>query len=126
MRNIYPQHKSKNKIRIMVIDFEKEKEEEIKGFKGGKGTFLKRATKFGNVNIMRNILPAGCSIGMHTHDENYEIMYVIKGEITYIYDGIEEIAKAGEVHYCPCGHTHCAENRTNKEAEFLAVVAETK
>ena len=110
----------------MIINFDKENEQQIVGFKGGKGTFLKRAVELDNVNIMRNILPAGSSIGMHTHEGNYEIMYVTRGEITYIYDGTEETAKAGEVHYCPCGHTHCAENRTNKEAEFLAIVAETK
>jgi mannose-6-phosphate isomerase-like protein (cupin superfamily) len=53
-------------------------------------------------------------------------MYIIKGKITFVCDGTEETVHAGEVHYCPCGHTHSAENRTAEDAEFFAIVPETK
>ena len=62
----------------------------------------------------------------YTHNGNCEVMYILKGEITFIYDGKEETAYAGDVHYCPCNHTHTAENRTNEDAEFFAIVPETK
>lgn len=110
----------------MIIDFTKIEEKKIEGFKGGKGEFFTRMADDGNVKIMRNVLPAGSTIGIHAHNGNIEVMYIIKGEITFIYDGKEETAKEGDVHYCPCGHTHCAENRTTEDAEFFAVVPQTK
>ena len=88
----------------MIIDFEKTEEKVVESFKGGNGTLIMRAADDGKVKIMRNTLTAGSSIGMHT----------------------EETVHAGEVHYCPCGHTHSAENRTAEDAEFFAIVPETK
>ena len=100
----------------MIIDFEKTEEKVVENFKGGNGTLIMRAADDGKVKIMRNTLTAGSSIGMHTHE----------GEITFVCDGTEETVHAGEVHYCPCGHTHSAENRTAEDAEFFAIVPEMK
>lgn len=110
----------------MIIDFNNIEEKHIEGFKGGNGPFLTRMSDDGKVKIMRNILQPGSSIGLHTHKGNCEVMFVLKGEITFTCDGQKETAKAGEVHYCPEGHNHCAENLTNEDAEFFAVVAEGK
>ena len=52
-------------------------------------------------------------------------MYILKGTITFTFDGKTETASAGDVHYCPSGHTHCAENKTSEDAEFFAIVPET-
>ena len=110
----------------MIIDFEKTEEKVVENFKGGNGKLIMRAADDGKVKIMRNILQPGSSIGLHTHEGNCEVMFVLKGEITFTCDGQKETAKAGEVHYCPEGHNHCAENLTNEDAEFFAVVAEGK
>lgn len=110
----------------MIIDFNKTEEKPIDGFKGGNGPFLSKTVDDGRVKIMQNILPAGSSIGLHKHEDNCEIMYILKGTITFTYDGRTETASAGEVHYCPCGHTHQAENKTNEDAVFVAVVAESR
>ena len=108
----------------MLINFNNLEQKRIEGFKGGKGLFLSKLADDGKVKIMHNILPAGSSIGMHTHNGNCEVMYVLRGEITFTYDGKKEIAHAGDVHYCPNGHSHCAENLTEDEAEFFAIVPE--
>ena len=110
----------------MIINFENTTKKEVENFKGGKGKLIMRSADDGKVKIMRDILTAGSSIGMHTHKGNCEVMYIIKGEITFICDGKEETTHAGEVHYCPEGHSHCAENRTEEDAEFFAIVPETK
>ena len=110
----------------MIINFKEIEAKHVDGFKGGKGDFVTKLADDGNVKIMLNTLPAGSSIGIHTHNGNCEVMYILKGEITFIYDGKEETAYAGDVHYCPCNHTHTAENRTNEDAEFFAIVPETK
>lgn len=109
----------------MIINFDNTEEKVAEAFKGGKGRLIMRTADDGKVKIMREILPAGSSIGEHTHEGNCEVMYIIKGEITYVCDGKEETARAGEVHYCPAGHTHSAENRSNEDAEFFAIVPET-
>ena len=106
----------------MIIDFNNIEEKHIEGFKGGNGPFLTRMSDDGKVKIMRNILQPGSSIGLHTHEGNCEVMFVLKGEITFTCDGQKETAKAGEVHYCPEGHTHAFENRTDHEALYLAIV----
>ncbi len=110
----------------MIIDFEKIERKEVEGFKGGNGPFLTKLADDGKVKIMHNILPPGSSIGLHTHEGNCEIMYILKGEITFTYDGNKETAKVGDVHYCPEGHSHLAENLTNEDAEFFAIVPQTK
>lgn len=110
----------------MIINFNNIEEKKVDGFKGGNGLFLTKLADDGKVKIMHNILPAGSSIGMHTHKDNCEVMYILKGTITFTYDGKEETASTGDVHYCPAGHCHCAENRTSEDAEFFAIVPETK
>ena len=110
----------------MIIDFKKIEEKHVDGFKGGNGPFLTKLADDGKVKIMHNILPAGSSIGMHTHEGNCEVMYILRGTITFTYDGHTETATAGQVHYCPCGHEHHAENLTNEDAEFFAIVPEMK
>lgn len=106
----------------MIINFDNIAEKQIEGFKGGKGNFIMRMIDDGHVKIMRNKLPAGSKIGKHTHNSNCEIMFILKGSITFIYDGNRETASAGEIHYCPNGHVHEAINETDNDAEFLAIV----
>ena len=108
----------------MIIDFKNIEEKKVDGFKGGNGPFLTKLADDGKVKIMHNVLPAGSSIGLHTHEGNCEVMYILRGTITFHYDGKTETASAGEVHYCPCGHAHSAENLTTEDAEFFAIVPE--
>lgn len=108
----------------MIINFDEKEEQVIKGFKGGKGEFRSRRFDDGEVKVMRNILPPGSQIGLHTHTADSEVMYILKGTITFHCDGNTEIANAGDVHYCPRGHEHYAENLTNEDAEFIAVVTQ--
>lgn len=110
----------------MIIDFNQIEEKHVDGFKGGKGPFLTKLADDGKVKIMHNILPPDSSIGLHTHTTDCEVMYILKGTITFRCNGKTETASAGEVHYCPCGQEHTAENLTDEDAEFFAVVPATK
>lgn len=110
----------------MIIDFDKAEEQKVEGFKGGNGAFLTRRFDDGNVKIMKNILPPASSIGLHEHIGNCEVMLITKGIITFTYDGKQETASAGQIHYCPNGHQHMAENLSDEDAEFIAFVPEMK
>lgn len=108
----------------MIIDFEKIPEAHLIGFKGGKGALDTRNYVDDKVKIMYSSLRPGASSGLHTHDENCEIIFIVSGEGTFHYDGKVEKARAGEVHYCPKGHSHYMENLTDHDLIYLAIVAE--
>ena len=40
----------------------------------------------------------------------------------FCYDGQEEVCRVGQAHYCPEGHAHAFENRTDHDALYLAIV----
>ena len=108
----------------MVIDFDNIKEENIMNFKGGHGELLTRNYVDGKCKIMKSCLRPGASNGLHQHDGNSEIVYVVSGTATFHYDGKVETVAEGQVHYCPEGHSHYMENNTNVDLQYLAIVPE--
>ena len=93
----------------MIIDFDKIAEEHIEGFKGGEGKLDMRAYVDDKARIMY-------STG------TFEAMYVLSGELTVHYDDTTEVARVGQMHYCPEGHFHWFENRTDHDVVYLAIV----
>ena len=87
----------------MIIDFDKIKETHIDNFKGGEKYIAAK-------------------IGLHTHTESSEIVYILKGKATIIYDNCEEIVTQGQIHYCPEGHSHALFNKGEENIEYLAIV----
>ena len=85
----------------MVIDFEKIAEAHLEGFKG-----------------------PGASTGLHVHEGNCEIIYVVSGTATFHYDDAVEEVRQGQVHYCPMNHSHYMENLTDHDLVYLAIVPE--
>lgn len=108
----------------MIIDPKTIEEVTLHNFKGGKGPLITRNYIDDKCKIMFSKLPAGSTSGLHTHDGNCEIVYVISGTPTFIYDGESETVCAGQVHYCPEGHNHYMENRTAEDVIYLAIVPE--
>lgn len=91
---------------------------------GGKKELLKRAWSDGSTKIMYDRLPVGAALGVHTHETNCEVIYLLSGIARFTIDGGTEIVRAGEAHYCPRGHSHGMENIGESEVVFLAVVAQ--
>lgn len=106
----------------MIIDFKNIPEEHIEGFKGGKGALLTHNYVDPQTRIMRSSLQPGASSGLHAHSANFEVIYVLSGVLTFHYDDVVEEARAGQVHYCPKGHSHWFENLQEEPAEYLAIV----
>ena len=106
----------------MNIDFSTMERDIKEKFKGGEGRLGMKAQDDGNVRIMELTLEPGASIGMHTHVEDSEIVYILSGTGKAIYDGAEERLSAGICHYCPTGHTHSIMNDGTEELRFFAVV----
>ena len=85
----------------MVIDFEKIAEAHLEGFKGGQGKLDTRNYVDDKVKIMYSTLRPGASTGLHVHEGNCEIIYVVSGTATFHYDDAVEEVRQGQVHYCP-------------------------
>jgi mannose-6-phosphate isomerase-like protein (cupin superfamily) len=107
----------------MIIDFSNIPEKKFDNFKGGDKHFINRAFDDDDNKIMFGVLEPGSSIGYHKHETNSETIFVISGEGHVLYDNGEEDVKAGQVHYCPMGHSHSLINKSESiKLEFFAVV----
>lgn len=108
----------------MIIDYNKIEEETLENFKGGKGELITRNFIDSKNKIMMSRLKPGASSGYHTHEQNSEIVYIISGSGYFKYDnGVEEF-RAGDVHYCPMGHSHAMFNNGNEDLVYFAIVPE--
>ena len=108
----------------MKINFKNLEETILPQFKCGEGCYIKKHYSDDKVQIMLGRLDPGNSIGLHRHELNSEVMYMISGTATYVYEGEEEIVLPGEVHYCPMGKEHTLMNKGNEPLLLFAVVAE--
>lgn len=108
----------------MIIDFNDIEEAVVMNFKGGEGELRTRNFADGKNKIMFSHLKPGAWTGMHTHTGNSEIIYVVSGKGYFKYDdGTERIA-AGQVHYCPVGHSHSMINDGEEDLIYFAIVPE--
>ncbi len=108
----------------MIIDFKNEQAQEFENFKGGEKSLLAKMFFDGNNRILHGVLESGATIGLHTHETNSEIIYILKGKGKVLYNGEYEKVEEGMCHYCPKGHTHSLINDSDSDLEFFAVVPE--
>lgn len=67
-------------------------------------------------------LEPGCGIGFHTHDNDAELFYFIRGTGEYSDNGEIVTVNAGDVAICPTGTGHSIANRGDETLEFIAVI----
>ncbi len=109
----------------MLFEYDKIPETIIPNFKGGEKEAIAKMYSDGLNRIMLGRLKPGASIGLHTHETNSEIVYIISGRGIVIIDGETEELYPGICHYCPKGHTHTMiNNREDEDLVIFAVVPE--
>jgi mannose-6-phosphate isomerase-like protein (cupin superfamily) len=106
----------------MLIDFSTLDETVVKNFRGGEKDTHARMFADENNRIMYIKLKPGASIGFHKHDAGSEIVYILQGKGTALFDSAEEDLQAGICHYCPKGHAHSLINNGQEDLIFFAVV----
>ena len=106
----------------MKLDFNAIPEQVIPRFKGGEKEIAARMFWDGSTRIMRARLDPGATIGLHRHEDNREIIYVLSGHGTAMCDGVPEPLGPGDCHFCPEGHEHQLVNDGAEPLVFLAVV----
>lgn len=113
----------------MIIDFESMDVTILPEFKGGEKEFAANMFFDGTNRIFKGRLVPGASIGMHTHDDSCEVIFVLEGKGTIVEKeaGAEaetvKPVKAGDCLYCQTGNSHSLRN-TEEEGDlvFYAVV----
>lgn len=105
------------KINFNELEFEKKD-----NFNGGNLYYLVKTYNDGLNKIMYGKLVPNASIGIHTHTDSSEIIYVISGSGINICNGVEERLNAGDSHYCKKGETHTFINDGKEDLIFFATV----
>ncbi|HJJ48582.1 MAG TPA: cupin domain-containing protein [Methanocorpusculum sp.] len=109
----------------MNIDFTAIPEIDNEHFKGGDGHFIIRPFTDMPGRVMKVRLTPKSSVGKHTHETNYEIIYVISGEGKAVTGAGEDNLLAGCVHYCPPGASHSLINTGSEDLVMLCVLPDT-
>ena len=108
----------------MIIDFSKIEENVFDKFKGGEKSLRVKISADDKNKIMYGKLEPGASIGLHTHETNSEIIYILEGKGKVLYNGDYEKVEKGICHYCPQGQEHSLINDSDADLVFFAVVPE--
>ena len=106
----------------MIIDFKNEAPEVLPNFKGGEGDFIAKIHFDGKNKILHGTLPPHATIGLHTHEADSEIIYILRGRGAVLDDGALLPLEAGQCQYCPNGHSHSLINNSEEDLVFFAVV----
>ncbi len=107
----------------MIIRLQDIEASHLENFKGGE-KFLEARMYFDGTNriLTRATLVPGASIGMHTHDDSCEVIFILEGRGSIIEEGTKKAVEAGDCLYCPNGGTHSLVNDSDGNLIFCAVV----
>ena len=113
----------------MKIEFNKMDVTVLPNFKGGEKDFAANMFFDGTNRIFKGRLVPGASIGMHTHEDSCEVIFILEGNGTIVENdsssGGESVSPVtvGDCLYCQKGCSHSLRN-TSEEGDlvFYAVV----
>lgn len=95
----------------------------LENFKGGEKHLEAKMFFDGTNRILTNArLIPGASIGMHTHEDSCEVIFILEGCGSLLEDGTKKEVQAGDCLYCPKGGSHSLVNDSGSDLVFCAVV----
>lgn len=74
----------------------------------------------------RVTIPAGCSMGYHTHHGDGESYYVLEGTGLYTEDGASRQIGPGDSTFCADGHSHGIENTGDGDLVIMGLIIYSK
>lgn len=104
----------------MIIKFDEIGTSILPKFKGGEKEFAADMFFDGTNRIFRGRLIPGATIGMHTHDDSCEVIFILSGHGTIMEQAPDgnpttQAVGPGDCLYCPKGHTHSLMNASSEE-----------
>ena len=110
----------------MKIDFDALERTDIEHFRDGSGSVTASVYADSLGRIMKVEVHEGSSIGMHRHETNYEVIYVLGGSgKAMTKEGVEPLLP-GIVHYCPKDGEHELVNTGAEDLVLLCVLPDVK
>ena len=107
----------------MIIDFNSIDLSVMPNFNGGEKELAAKMFFDGTNRILtRARLIPGASIGMHTHGDSCEVIFILEGCGRILEDGTKKEVQAGDCLYCPKGGSHSLINDSESDLVFCAVV----
>ncbi len=95
----------------------------LDNFKGGERHLEAKMFFDGTNRILTHaVLIPGASIGMHTHDDSCEVIFILEGRGSIIEEDTRKAVEAGDCLYCPKGGSHSLVNDSDADLIFCAVV----
>lgn len=67
-------------------------------------------------------LEPGCSVGSHTHKNDFEIYYILEGEGEVTDDGVVKKVYPGDAMITQEGHEHSLKNIGDSTLKFMALI----
>ncbi len=108
----------------MIINFNDMSETFIKNFKGGELEISAKMFVDDKNRILLGKLIPNATIGLHTHETNSEIIYILSGKGKILYEGEYFELFKGMCHYCKIGKSHSLINDSDADLVFFAVIPE--
>ena len=113
----------------MIIDFNLMGVTVLPKFKGGNKELAANMFFDGTNRIFKGKLIPGATIGMHTHEDSCEVIFILEGYGTLVEvepgTDVETVCvvSSGDCLYCPKGHSHSLRNTSpENDLVFYAVV----
>ena len=113
----------------MTIDLNNMDVTVLPNFKGGEKSFAANMFFDGTNRIFKGRLVPGATIGMHTHEDSCEVIFVLEGKGTIVErdpgSDVETTSPVapGDCLYCQKGHAHSLQNTCDEgDLVFYAVV----
>lgn len=111
----------------MRIDLKNQEKVKVDNLRGGKGSvYMQKLSPLLEHMKGYNIItiPSRSSIGIHTHEEDEEVIFVLEGTGTLVIDGVNHPFTQGLVSVCKRGRNHSVINTSSEDLVLLAVINE--
>ncbi len=114
----------------MVTRANEMRKETRENMRGGNGTahfsmFTEQDKLPPNIRLSGVVrFPKGCSIGLHKHEGECEIFYVLEGQATVTDNGEQKVLLPGDVLVTYSEDSHSVENLEEQELVFLAYIVQ--
>ncbi len=101
-------------------------------FRGGHGSvrmehFMDMAMANGAGRLFsKSSLEAGSSVGIHKHEGDCEVYYILSGKALVHDNGTESELGPGDINFCQDGGTHGIKNIGDAELSYISVILFTE
>ncbi|MDL2216293.1 cupin domain-containing protein [Desulfovibrio sp. OttesenSCG-928-M14] len=101
-------------------------------FRGGKGSvtlehFMDQQMANGAGRLFaHSILAPGSSVGLHKHEGDCEVYYILEGKALVNDNGTETELGPGDINFCPDGGSHAIANIGDTDLRYIAIILFTK